>query len=145
MGQYYMAVNTDKEEYLAPHDLDSGAKLCELTSGHNFGEALILLLADGNGRGSGDYDEKQNVEKGGIIGRWAGDGVVVTGDYADSLKFCPADLLGPELVKKAKAAGYSTDGIGDKGEKLNLYGFTQAIFKDITPEVVACLKKGGDK
>lgn len=143
MGQYYMAVNTDKEEYLAPHDLDSGAKLCELTSGHNFGEALILLLADGNGEGGGDYDEELNVENGGIIGRWAGDGVVVTGDYADDLKFCPVDLLGPELIKKAKAAGYTDAGV--KGEKLNLYGFAQAIFKNITPEVVACLKKGGDK
>jgi len=32
MGQYFMVVNTTKEEYLHPHDFGSGLKFMEFTS-----------------------------------------------------------------------------------------------------------------
>lgn len=47
--------------------------------------ALAVLLADGNGRGGGDLHSDND-----IIGSWAGDPIVVAGDYADSGKFLPA-------------------------------------------------------
>lgn len=102
MGQYYHIVNLDKQEYLDPHGFGDGLKLRE------FGEssmgtmtALAFLLADGNGRGGGDYirydgqpgdhpnldvyfASKQTPER---CGSWAGDRVVVAGDYADEGRF----------------------------------------------------------
>ena len=31
MGQYFLVVNTDKKEYLMPHDFGSGLKFMEFT------------------------------------------------------------------------------------------------------------------
>jgi hypothetical protein len=44
--------------------------------------ALALLLADGNGRGGGDARTDSP-----RIGSWAGDRIVISGDYADHGKF----------------------------------------------------------
>jgi hypothetical protein len=41
--------------------------------------ALAILLADGNGRGGGDL----RCDDDPIVGHWAGDRIVVAGDYAD--------------------------------------------------------------
>jgi len=43
---------------------------------------LAILLADGNGRGGGDLHSEND-----IVGSWAGDNIVVAGDYADEGKF----------------------------------------------------------
>lgn len=43
---------------------------------------LAILLADGNGRGGGDLHSEND-----IVGSWAGDNIVITGDYADTGKF----------------------------------------------------------
>jgi hypothetical protein len=43
---------------------------------------LAILLADGNGRGGGDLHSEND-----IVGSWAGDNIVVAGDYADTGKF----------------------------------------------------------
>jgi hypothetical protein len=43
---------------------------------------LSILLADGNGRGGGDLHSEND-----IVGSWAGDNIVVAGDYADEGKF----------------------------------------------------------
>lgn len=49
MGQYYMAINLDKREYLSPTD---GAKLLEVTSVAKGVPGLVMLLtATGNGSG----------------------------------------------------------------------------------------------
>jgi hypothetical protein len=48
--------------------------------------ALAVLLADGNGRGGGDLNSSNE-----IVGSWAGDPIVIAGDYADDGKFLPAD------------------------------------------------------
>ena len=85
MGQYYKIVNLTKKEYLKPHAFGDGLKLLEFGSG-GCGTmcALAILLSDGNGRGGGDLHTKRN-EK--LIGSWAGDKIVVTGDYADAGRF----------------------------------------------------------
>jgi hypothetical protein len=44
--------------------------------------ALAVLLADGNNRGGGDLRSDHPV-----VGSWAGDRIVVAGDYADEGKF----------------------------------------------------------
>lgn len=85
MGQYYKIVNLDKREYVRPWDCGDGAKLMEFgLSAQGTMSCLAILLADGNNRGGGDLRSDNP-----IIGSWAGDRVVVTGDYADDGKFIP--------------------------------------------------------
>jgi hypothetical protein len=83
MGQYYLIVNLDKKQYLHPHPCGDGLKLLEFgCSAYGTLTALAILLADGNGRGGGDLRSTNPV-----IGSWAGDRVVIAGDYADDGKF----------------------------------------------------------
>lgn len=90
MGQYYRLVNLDKEQYLDPHHCGDWAKLMELaSSGCGMLACLAILLADGNGKGGGDlghydvntgrYDSADDP----MIGSWAGDRIVLCGDYSD--------------------------------------------------------------
>lgn len=86
MGQYYRIVNLDKKEWLNPHRFGDGAKLLEFgdsATGTMLG--LAVLLADGNGRGGGDLDERN--DDAGLIGSWAGDRIVIAGDYADEGRY----------------------------------------------------------
>jgi hypothetical protein len=103
MGQYYAAVNLDKKQYLYPHDCGDGAKLMEFVcSSIGMMSALAILLADGNGRGGGDL---RATDPQGLIGSWAGDRIVIAGDYADDGKF----LDGFQGAKKHTLYGYASD------------------------------------
>lgn len=83
IGQYYIVCNIDKKEYIDPHCWDDGAKLLEFAlSTEGTMTALAILLADGNDRGGGDLHTTST-----YVGRWAGDRIVITGDYADAGKF----------------------------------------------------------
>jgi hypothetical protein len=83
MGQYYLIVNLDKKQYLHPHRCGDGLKLLEFAcSATGTLTALAILLADGNGRGGGDLHSSHPV-----IGSWAGDRIVIAGDYADEGRF----------------------------------------------------------
>jgi hypothetical protein len=83
MGQYYKIVNIKKKQYITPHTFGDGAKLMEFSmSASGVMAGLAILLADGNGRGGGDLHSTN-----GIVGSWAGDNIVVAGDYADEGKF----------------------------------------------------------
>ena len=83
MGQYYYVVNLDKKQYLHPHRFGDGLKLMEF--GQSSGGtllALATLLSNGNGRGGGDINSEDS-----LVGSWAGDKIVIAGDYADADKF----------------------------------------------------------
>ena len=83
MGQYYKIVNIKKKQYISPYIFGDGSKLMEFSmSASGVLAGLAILLADGNGRGGGDLHSKND-----IIGSWAGDNIVVAGDYADTGKF----------------------------------------------------------
>jgi hypothetical protein len=83
MGQYYKIVNIKKKQYITPHRFGDGAKLMEFAmSANGVLAGLAILLADGNGRGGGDLNSDNE-----IVGSWAGDNIVVAGDYADLGKF----------------------------------------------------------
>ena len=89
MGQYYQVVNIDKRQYLDPHKFGSGVKLMEFgNDGQSVMTAVAVLLADGNNRGGGDLRSDHPV-----IGSWAGDRLVVAGDYADEGRFVPGDII----------------------------------------------------
>lgn len=83
MGQYYKVVNTTKKQVMKPHSFGSGAKLMEFSSDRmSIMQGLAILLADGNGRGGGDLRSENP-----LVGSWAGDSIVIAGDYADEGKF----------------------------------------------------------
>jgi len=83
MGQYYLIVNLDKKQFLHPHKCGDGLKLLEFgCSANGTLTALAILLADGNNRGGGDLHSDHP-----IIGSWAGDRIVIAGDYADEGRF----------------------------------------------------------
>lgn len=83
MGQYYKIVNIKKKQYITPHTFGDGSKLMEFSmSANGVLAGLAILLADGNGRGGGDLHSEND-----IVGSWAGDNIVVAGDYADTGKF----------------------------------------------------------
>jgi hypothetical protein len=78
MGQYFLVVNLDKREFIHPHAFGDGLKMMEFgRSGDGTMLALAVLLSDGfHARGDDP-----------VIGSWAGDRVVVTGDYAATGRF----------------------------------------------------------
>lgn len=78
MGQYHKLYNLDKKEMVHAHNIGLGLKLLEQCGFEkSTADALWLLVANSNGRGGGDARPHA------FIGRWAGDRIVVQGDYAE--------------------------------------------------------------
>ena len=80
MGQYHKVYNLDKREFIHAHQIDNGLKLLEQCGPGDqptTSDAVWLLLANSNGRGGGDAPKHP------MVGRWAGDRLVVQGDYAE--------------------------------------------------------------
>jgi len=83
MGQYHLIYNKTKKQLLNPHILDNGLKLLEQV-GHptSTSTLLFILLANSNGRGGGDLNRLEYpLDE--LVGCWAGDEIVVQGDYAE--------------------------------------------------------------
>ncbi|MCA9037161.1 MAG: hypothetical protein KDA91_18620 [Planctomycetaceae bacterium] len=103
-------MNTDKKEFVCPWCIGGGAKLWEWAVNRQ-GAIFTLLLRKSTGSGGGDYNGPQpqviemtegmnlsdiiaeGVRREGlpvflppesIVGRWAGDRIVLVGDYDDS-------------------------------------------------------------
>lgn len=101
MGQYYKVINIKKREFINPHMFNDGLKLMEFgMSGGGTMTALAALLADGNGQGIGDLNSDNP-----IVGSWAGDPIVIAGDYADNGRFLPADKQDRNLYSTADEEG----------------------------------------
>lgn len=77
MGQYYRIVNVDRQEYLDPCLMGGGLKLPELMHGGHALTGLALLLSDPPSR----------YHHGAVVGSWAGDRIVICGDYIDESKY----------------------------------------------------------
>ena len=114
MGQYFKAVNEDKKEVVCPWCLGGGAKLWEWAANPYGSVFTLLLRKSSAGGGGDYYGYRmQNIELGTdgnpaqtflasvqncaamegqpvpvagdpIAGRWAGDRVMLVGDYDDS-------------------------------------------------------------
>ena len=126
MGQYYILVNLSTGEYVHPHEVGDGAKLMEIAySTGGLMTALTVLLASGNGRGNGDIRCDHP-----LVGRWAGDRIVLAGDYDDAELYC-------HDFATALGAAYRTE--------QNLYNFAREIGKNITPEVFECFSAAGER
>lgn len=108
MGQYWIPVNIDKKEFIDPHRLGTGLKLWEQIANHpGTGAALLILLANmPDPRGGGDFDTGYPAAEE-AIGRWAGDRVILVGDYAE-----PGDLPGVDtehIYEECGEGGEYTD------------------------------------
>ncbi len=91
MGQYHKVYNLDKREFIHAHQIDNGLKLLEQCGPGDqptTSDAVWLLLANSNGRGGGDAPKHP------LVGRWAGDRLVVQGDYAndDDAAYVPEEV-----------------------------------------------------
>jgi hypothetical protein len=77
MGQYHKLINLDKREAIQPHGLGLGLKQYEHTGCKgSLADAMYLLVMTSPQRGGGDWEYFD-----GLSGRWAGDRVVIIGDY----------------------------------------------------------------
>jgi hypothetical protein len=111
-------VNVTKRQYLHPHKFGAGLKLMEFSGqGDSLPQALCILLAHSNGRGGGDL--ANDFDK--LAGSWAGDQIVVAGDYDDPGLFVPEDL---------------------KGSNDPLYRVAKLTFEDISDKIIALVAKG---
>ena len=172
MGQYYVIVNLDKGEFLNPHCFGDGIKLMEFghsTDGTLL--ALTTLLSNGNGRGGGDifsskyrraegrwFRERKRFDEGKrkteprfpspekhnnpLIGSWAGDRIVIAGDYGDERKF-----LTEEQIKQFQDK-YRKEQPKDRQKYMedntNLHHYAEEFFKDISEDVLAMLLDAGE-
>ena len=99
MGQYHKLVNLDKQEYVEPYGLGLGAKQYEQVGGFDgsLADAQYILTMTSPARGGGDFPPTD------ISARWAGDRVVIVGDYS-----VDEDL--PSFPDFGKVYGQATEG-----------------------------------
>ena len=141
MGQYYTPANLTKGEYLDPEYLGDGPKLYSMALQLQPGgvaSALVLLLAHRDGLPSASV-----AEAGEIVGRWAGDEVILLGDEQGSedveerLSAMPdpmkdiTPLVREELERHARGwIRYSVEDVRDDQEGSRSYGeilFTNTV------------------
>lgn len=158
MGQYFLIVNPTKRQFLDPHKFGSGLKLMEF-SNDRYGaqQAQTILCSNGNGSGGGDLGTEGLTEaEKDLIGSWAGDPIVVAGDYGDPWKWVPKDLKGKtyeteeyaegtnRLVKVEATFGKRKNRKTGKPEKFNenLYSAARCFFEDISDKMITLIAKG---
>lgn len=121
MGQYFKIVNLDKKEFLNPHTLGSGLKQWEMVGSVGVSAALLILLGNSAGKGGGDLCSREGDINKDFSGHWAGDRIVIAGDYASISDGDPAE----EVFKDAY----------DR-EKTNIYFLCSTdFFKDISLDI----------
>jgi len=79
MGQYFIAVNKTKKEFVRSWDIGGLAKLWEWCANREAGIFPYLLRRSSQG-GGGDADHNGAQ----FAGRWAGDEIYLVGDYDES-------------------------------------------------------------
>ena len=79
MGQYHVLVNYDKKEVVEPYGIGLGGKQVEQLGAFKgtIADAMYLLVMTSPARGGGDLPLT------GVSGRWAGDRVMIVGDYTE--------------------------------------------------------------
>src|SRR4051794_11567429 len=101
MGQYFIAVNKTRREYVCSWDIGGGAKLWEWCANSTAG-IFPYLLRQSNEGGGGDI----NIENPQFAGRWAGEIVCLVGDY-DRSKLYEEARDGYRNISKELAKEYN--------------------------------------
>jgi len=139
MGQYYKIVNLDKEEYIEPHAFGDGAKLMEFgNSGAGSMLGLAVLLASGNDRGGGDLHSDNS-----IIGTWAGDRIVVAGDYDDDGRYLSKKQIEKFAEKHPDSVSSWEAGNEDEPFTLNLYVYAGDEYSNVSDFVLDAISDDG--
>lgn len=129
MGQYYVAANLTKREFLNPHRLGSMAKLVEMFYSDWFSKALLAALA------LGDWTLPDHP----FVGRWAGDQVILVGDYMGfdyvSRLISEGKLSLPSWVLEGLVKEEQADEDSEYGRP-SFYTFVMKNFKDISVEAI---------
>ena len=96
MGQYWEWLNLDKKERIAAHEFGGGIKYLEQFYGSDLMfSAIQMLMTDmsalGNGGGDPRIENLPSVIANDLIkpyiGRWAGDKIVISGDYTENKEY----------------------------------------------------------
>ena len=137
MGQYHLILNLDKRQCLEPHAFGEGAKLLEFgASMEGTMTALAVLLARDNGKGSGDLYPPEGTGDTELIGSWAGDRIVIAGDYGE-----PGDLVDSS---DAGLFALTQEGLRfvlrDPKVAPNVYQVAQQIFDNVSDRVIRLLQ-----
>lgn len=82
MGQYFKLINLDKKEQVIPWSIKCVAKFYEWVYGEHL-KLLAYLLRKSDELGGGDIIT-DNLKELKYCGRWAGDRVLLIGDYDSS-------------------------------------------------------------
>lgn len=145
MGQYFYIYNLDKEEYIHPHKFGDGLKLMEfICSQERTMFALGVLMSSGNNRGGGDYGRPY-----GVAESWAGDRIVISGDYEDNRKYLPENWR-EKMTLDIYLDWCESEGLEIDRESLdrwingeiNLSLYSHIMkWKDISGEVIQSIKK----
>ncbi|MEK7561042.1 MAG: hypothetical protein AAB539_03750 [Patescibacteria group bacterium] len=102
MGQYFKIVNEDKKEVVNAWDLGGAAKFWEWLYNPQ-ASVLVWLLRKSDGDGGGDIptDERERYQ---TLGRWAGDRIILIGDYDSSGLWDAAETRGADGKHKPHTA-----------------------------------------
>lgn len=151
MGQYYAVCNLDKRQTLNPHTFDDGVKLMEFgCAGNGTMTAIAILLSHGCGQGGGDFRCDPEDPDAILVGSWAGDRVVFSGDYAPAGEHMPEELTDADKVRAVMAyhgddaAKWARDEVLLKFDTdINLYSFSD-LWEDISDRVVGLMSRNGE-
>lgn len=125
MGQYHKLVNVDKKEYLDPHSIGLGVKQWEHQSEARWplygslSDAMYILTMTSPARGGGDMPASE------ISGRWAGDRVMVVGDYTED-EDLPAHFMAGQLYHLADST-YTEIGAEVREAFTTIYGIEWVV------------------
>lgn len=152
MGQYFIAVNETKREWLHPHRFGDGLKFMEFApSGGGFMLGFALLMRKSSAGGGGDWygyhAPTGALNEFPVVGSWAGDKVSIVGDYDESGLYTDAQdsytdvsfdvmkaMCADEYAKKQLRArlDYQMDPETGDAEEIALYNylFNQPTFRE---------------
>ena len=144
MGQYFIIANITKAQFLNPHKFGDGLKLMEFgMSSQGTLLGLAIVLADGNGQGGGDLTSSKPV-----VGSWAGDRIVIAGDYAQSDFFLPEKwfdlpVMNRSRLEPADAEAKTAGHVFKVGEPPSLYALARLCFADVSELVIDAIRDDG--
>lgn len=124
MGQYFIILNLNKEEYISPHTFGEGAKIFEFT-GLTM-TALTTLLT----RGVDPYFQKSHP----LLGSWSGDHLVIVGDETED----EGELLSADQLSRLKAHEEAAEALRDHLNAIPFI-FAKCLCKDIGEELLLAM------
>ena len=141
MGQYYRQINLDKLQCLYTHAFGDGLKLMEFgASGDGTMAAMAILLCP---TALEDFGISSTAPHADLAGSWAGDHIVIAGDYADELN---ATSWGRELLSRIDTDAVmnkwmdepegDVDENFDVGSDTNAFSLCDTAMEDISDKLI---------